>query len=432
VDTGVRQGDAVSIFYDPMISKLIAWGETRDDALRTMSAALRQYQVVGLPNNLEFLQATVRHPLFVAGGVDTSFLAYHLHECLPGAASPSAGAGEVAPSAAAATPLALAHPEVAAVVAVTSALQACAPPAAGGSPQPSGPWSAASPLLLSRPGSAPLSSSAPADRAAAPFTLQLAETGAAAGSAPVSVTLRPQAALPAAAATSPAGASGGSFTVLVGGAKGAQAAHPLAVSVVSLQRIEGETAARSAIPGFTAATTGKTSAGAIAHAVKMAVGPAAAAGAAPAPQRYISGTLVTVTDAAGSRDLTFYPDSATDAPTPGSGSPAPAPTALPYCLRFTQPAVSWGKSAGGARRAAVVTPMPGKVVKVMAAPGAVVAEGAPLLVLEAMKMEHVIKAPAAGVVAAVHYREGDFVEDGRELVAFEDPKAAAAAAAAKK
>jgi 3-methylcrotonyl-CoA carboxylase alpha subunit len=52
VDTGVIQGDTVSVFYDPMISKLICWGETRADALRKMRGALRAYRVVGLANNI--------------------------------------------------------------------------------------------------------------------------------------------------------------------------------------------------------------------------------------------------------------------------------------------------------------------------------------------------------------------------------------------
>ena len=46
------------------------------------------------------------------------------------------------------------------------------------------------------------------------------------------------------------------------------------------------------------------------------------------------------------------------------------------------------------------------------------AEGAPLLILEAMKMEHVIKAPVAGTLAAINFKEGDFVEDGKELLSF--------------
>ncbi|MEX2648744.1 MAG: biotin carboxylase N-terminal domain-containing protein [Alphaproteobacteria bacterium] len=65
-------------------------------------------------------------------------------------------------------------------------------------------------------------------------------------------------------------------------------------------------------------------------------------------------------------------------------------------------------------------PMPGRVVKVMAEVGASVERGAPLLVLEAMKMEHTITAPVAGRVARMPFGPGDLVEEGTELVVFED------------
>jgi 3-methylcrotonyl-CoA carboxylase alpha subunit len=54
IDTGVREGDEVSIYYDPMISKLIVWANTREGALRHMRKALAEYQVVGLTTNIEF------------------------------------------------------------------------------------------------------------------------------------------------------------------------------------------------------------------------------------------------------------------------------------------------------------------------------------------------------------------------------------------
>lgn len=53
VDTGVTEGDSVSIFYDPMISKLICWGEDRPTALRQLGSALAQYQVRDLPNGMQ-------------------------------------------------------------------------------------------------------------------------------------------------------------------------------------------------------------------------------------------------------------------------------------------------------------------------------------------------------------------------------------------
>lgn len=77
VDTGVRQGDEVSIFYDPMIAKLIVWGETREIALNRLIGSLNDFQVVGLPTNLEFLARTAAHSEFRAGGVNTSFLEHH-------------------------------------------------------------------------------------------------------------------------------------------------------------------------------------------------------------------------------------------------------------------------------------------------------------------------------------------------------------------
>ena len=63
--------------------------------------------------------------------------------------------------------------------------------------------------------------------------------------------------------------------------------------------------------------------------------------------------------------------------------------------------------------------MPGKVIAVLATPGATVEKGTPLVVLEAMKMEHTLSAPAAGLVKAYHYGPGDQVADGVELVDFQ-------------
>ncbi|RHZ08101.1 hypothetical protein DYB26_011841 [Aphanomyces astaci] len=74
VDTGILQGDAVSIFYDPMIAKLVVHAPTRKEAIQGLVQALGQYQVVGLPTNIEFVARTAAHPEFIKGGVDTSFL----------------------------------------------------------------------------------------------------------------------------------------------------------------------------------------------------------------------------------------------------------------------------------------------------------------------------------------------------------------------
>jgi 3-methylcrotonyl-CoA carboxylase alpha subunit len=77
VDTGVREGDAISVHYDPMIAKLIAHGEDRDEALRRLARALDEYEIVGVQTNLALLRAIVRHPAFHEGAVDTGFIARH-------------------------------------------------------------------------------------------------------------------------------------------------------------------------------------------------------------------------------------------------------------------------------------------------------------------------------------------------------------------
>jgi 3-methylcrotonyl-CoA carboxylase alpha subunit len=69
----------------------------------------------------------------------------------------------------------------------------------------------------------------------------------------------------------------------------------------------------------------------------------------------------------------------------------------------------------------LAAPMPGKVLQVLVRPGAAVAKGAPLVILEAMKMEHTVTAPYAGRVAAIHYKTGEQVDEGSELLRLEAP-----------
>ncbi|WP_288900969.1 acetyl/propionyl/methylcrotonyl-CoA carboxylase subunit alpha [uncultured Sneathiella sp.] len=74
IDTGVREGDTVTPFYDPMIAKLIVWDKTRDMALQKLSAALDEYQVAGVATNLAFLGNIATHPAFAAKDLDTGFI----------------------------------------------------------------------------------------------------------------------------------------------------------------------------------------------------------------------------------------------------------------------------------------------------------------------------------------------------------------------
>lgn len=73
-DTGVRTGDTISPWYDPMIAKIITHGATRDIALSKLARALDETQVAGTVTNLCFLGALARHPGFAAGQVDTGLI----------------------------------------------------------------------------------------------------------------------------------------------------------------------------------------------------------------------------------------------------------------------------------------------------------------------------------------------------------------------
>jgi 3-methylcrotonyl-CoA carboxylase alpha subunit len=77
VDTGVRAGDAITPHYDPMIAKLIVWGEDRAAAVRRLAAALAEYEVVGVQSNLGLLRAIAAHPAFAAADLNTGFIGRH-------------------------------------------------------------------------------------------------------------------------------------------------------------------------------------------------------------------------------------------------------------------------------------------------------------------------------------------------------------------
>jgi acetyl/propionyl-CoA carboxylase alpha subunit len=80
VDAGIVTGDQVTIYYDPMIAKVIVLAESREDAIRKMDWALGQYVILGVTTNLTFLRDVLRHPIFVAGEATTHFIEDHLSE----------------------------------------------------------------------------------------------------------------------------------------------------------------------------------------------------------------------------------------------------------------------------------------------------------------------------------------------------------------
>ena len=74
VDSGVREGSDISVYYDPMISKLITYADTRDGALARMRQALDEYVIRGVTHNINFLRSLCDHPRFIRGDLTTAFI----------------------------------------------------------------------------------------------------------------------------------------------------------------------------------------------------------------------------------------------------------------------------------------------------------------------------------------------------------------------
>jgi propionyl-CoA carboxylase alpha chain len=87
VDDGVFEGGEVSMFYDPMIAKLVTWGETRDEAADLQVQALDAFRIEGLGHNVDFLSAIMQHPRFRSGELTTGFIAEEYPDGFEGAAS---------------------------------------------------------------------------------------------------------------------------------------------------------------------------------------------------------------------------------------------------------------------------------------------------------------------------------------------------------
>ncbi|XUU59733.1 biotin carboxylase N-terminal domain-containing protein [Erythrobacter sp. HA6-11] len=87
VDDGVYEGGEVSIYYDPMIAKLITWGKTRDEAADLQVQALDAFRIKGLGHNVDFLSAIMQHPRFRSGELTTGFIAEEYPEGFEGAAA---------------------------------------------------------------------------------------------------------------------------------------------------------------------------------------------------------------------------------------------------------------------------------------------------------------------------------------------------------
>ena len=292
IDSGVRRGDEISRFYDPMLAKLIAAGADRAEALRRLGAALEDYRVVGVTTNVSFLRRLIAHPSFAGARVDTGLIARHQPELLPPRSSPSA------------TILAVA------ALAEVLRLRERALAAAQNSSDPWSPWHAVDAWWLNSDGHGIVLTFASQD---AEF-----EVGVQASGSDWSVTA-------------------------------------LGKSMLASARGDGDR--------FDCSIDGM--------------------------QRSAQ------TVALGDERQVFY------------GADVAR-------LRLVDPLAHAGdEPRQGGHLAA---PISGTIVAVLVKPGDAVAAGAPLLVLEAMKMEHTIVAPAAGKVAAIHFEKGDQVTEGADLI----------------
>jgi len=82
VDTGIRNHDEITPFYDPMISKLIAWGEDRSKAIENLSKALNSYQIFGVKTNITFCNNLIKHKAFQSEKISTQFIPTYSHSLI--------------------------------------------------------------------------------------------------------------------------------------------------------------------------------------------------------------------------------------------------------------------------------------------------------------------------------------------------------------
>jgi 3-methylcrotonyl-CoA carboxylase alpha subunit len=292
VDTGVRAGDAISPYYDPMIAKLVVHGEDRAAALRLMSEALAEYEIAGVATNIALLQRIVAHDAFASGRVDTGLIEENRAALFP-PATPVPGPAL----------LAAALAEVGVMIGKREAF-------ARTTADPHSPWGVVDPWWLGSTSHV--------------IALRFAE-----GEATYGVSLRRdgngwRVDLPSGPVTARWSERDGRLAIVSGSAE-----YPATVVALGEMR-----------------------------------------------HVFIGGAH--------------------------------------RRLRLVDPLAHAGEEE--AHGGHLIAPMSGTVIAVMVKVGDRVAKGAPLVILEAMKMEHTIVAPADGVVSAVNFRAGDRVGEGADLV----------------
>ncbi|MGA7326034.1 MAG: acetyl/propionyl/methylcrotonyl-CoA carboxylase subunit alpha [Rhodomicrobium sp.] len=294
IDSGVREGDRISVHYDPMIAKLIVWDEDRESAVRRLRAGLAAIEVVGVASNVSFLSAIVRDPAYALADLDTGFIERHRETLFPPPQSPSDTLLALA-----ALGVLLERREVAARAAAVSA-------------DPYSPWALCDGWRLN-------------DEARDTLHFRHGDQ-----EFYVSLVYRPW-----------------GYTLFLSGGD---------VDVRGTINIEGR--------------------------LRAVLG----------EQQLNAGFI-----RSGS-DITLFYD--------GRG----------HRLSLVDPLPS---EISDAPTGGVTAPMPGIITAVLAKAGTKAVKGEPLVIMEAMKMEHTLKAPADGTVAKVNYAVGALVEEGAILVDFE-------------
>ncbi len=302
IDSGVEQGDEITPHYDPMISKLIVWDETRDKALARMLQALAQYRVVGVANNIDFLSRLVACPAFASADLDTGLIERERALLFP----ETDAAANVPPA------------QAWLVAALAELLRETeeANRAAAGRQDPHSPWHARDGWRLN-------------SAARRTLLLRHQDVGQSLGVA----------------------YGGNGYTLTLAG-------HSTRAS----GRLGENGELRADLDGMR-----------------------------------LTATVI----AAGLRRHVFLHGRA-------------------FIFSCVDPLYHAGE--GGGLDGGLAAPMPGKIVALLAAAGSRVGKGEPLLILEAMKMEHTITAPAAGLVKSFLFAVGEQVGDGAELVEFEADK----------
>lgn len=326
VETGVVEGDHVSIFYDPMISKLVVWAATREAALTNMHTALQQYQIVGPPNNIPFLERCVRHSAFSEGQVLTSFIPTYEADLLPEVPAPTTAQLTLAT-------LGLMTQERQTRARDTQLTR-----------DPHSPWSSTASFRLN----------AANDRDVT-FVQQHHGEGVDDTHHTLTITANDLAS--------------SSFTVRqAGGDAGVSAALISTCDVKASDATDGSMDMHEAD---------------VARRITARVG-----------DQIYKATVVL---------------NGTDVHVLCNG----------VRTRLCVPVAEHGGSAVAAGQG-VLAPMAGKLVSVKVKEGDVVARGDAVAIMEAMKMEHVLRAPKDGVVGQVFFFEGDFVEGNKVVVALAD------------